>query len=71
MVLFWWVVRLVVVLFFPLGGLIGRIGLVKGTDSGWETHLQIPSERVHDLIRANIVIGKDVLAMSESLQGLS
>lgn len=35
-----------------------------------ETHLQVPSQRVHDLLRLNVVVNEDVLSVRERVQCL-
>lgn len=35
-----------------------------------ETYLQVSSQGIHDLLRPNIVVDKDVLAVSDRIQGL-
>lgn len=36
-----------------------------------KTYLQIPRQRVHNLVGAHIVVDKDILSMRQGLDGLS
>lgn len=43
---------------------------IEPSEMDIRSYLQVPGQGVHDLFRPNIVIDKDVLAMSDGIQGL-